>query len=205
MREGSLFFRCVGVRRRPFWRGAIFRVSSAYARTCVLRIRLRAALCRRGLHTRRLGRPVAEGDAGDVSRYWRCQYALWLRLCAHVRFAHTAPRGAMSSRAPYAPPWSPCRRGRCGRRFALLALPIRALAPPMRARAFCAYGSARRYVAAGSIRAAQVGFCFAIRRPFGEFQAPKKAPNPRPTPLAVPAPKPVGALGGANEKKEKKI
>ena len=106
MREGSLFFRCVGVRRRPFWRGAIFRVSSAYARTCVLRIRLRAALCRRGLHTRRLGRPVAEGDAGDVSRYWRCQYALWLRLCAHVRFAHTAPRGAMSPRAPYAPPRS---------------------------------------------------------------------------------------------------
>ena len=119
------------------------------------------------------------GDTGDVSRYWLCQYARGLRLCARVRFAHTAPRVAMSPWAPYAPPWSPYRRRRYVRRFALLAMPIRARAPPMRSRAYRAYGSARRYVAGGSIRAAMVGFCFAIRRPFGEIQAPKKSSEPQ--------------------------
>ena len=101
----------------PYRRGAIratfraigfanTRVGSAYALAFALRIRLRASLCRRGLHTRRHGRPIAAGDTCDVSRYWRCQYARELRLCAHVRIAHTAPRVAMSLGAPYAPPWS---------------------------------------------------------------------------------------------------
>ena len=67
----------------------------------------------------------------------------------------------------------------------------------MRSRAYRAYGSARRYVAGGSIRAAMVGFCFAIRRPFGEIQAP----NPRPTPIVALDLKPVGALGGTKRKK----
>ena len=151
MRRFSIFFRSVDVRRRPFFSWAIFRAGSAYALTRVSRIRLRASLCRRWLHRRRHGRPIA--------------------------------------------------KGRYVRRFALLALPIRALASPMRSRAYRAYGSARRYVAGGSIRAAMVGFCFAIRRPFGEIQAPKKAPNPRPTPIVALDLKPVGALGGTKRKK----
>ena len=205
MRRFSIFFRSVDVRRRPFFSWAIFRAGSAYALTRVSRIRLRASLCRRWLHRRRHGRPIAKGryvrrfallalpiralaspmrsrayraygsarryvaggsiraamvalsprgDTCDVSRYWLCQYALWLRLCARVRLAHT--------------------------------------------------GSARRYVAGGSIRAAMVGFCFAIRRPFGEIQAPKKAPNPRTTPIVALDLKPVGAMGGTKRKKIKK-
>ena len=205
MRRFSIFFRSVDVRRRPFFSWAIFRAGSAYALTRVSRIRLRASLCRRWLHRRRHGRPIAKGryvrrfallalpiralaspmrsrayraygsarryvaggsiraamvalsprgDTCDVSRYWLCQYALWLRLCARVRLAHTAPRVAMSLGAPYAPPWS----------------------------AFASQYAAR----------------------LAKSKRQKKAPNPRPTPIVALDLKPVGALGGTKRKKIKK-
>ena len=36
--------------------------------------------------------PIGVANTGFFSPYWRCQYGLWLRLCAHLRCAHTPPQ-----------------------------------------------------------------------------------------------------------------